>query len=245
MDVRGIFLRQLRDLLVGQQIEYLLLGHQDIVPAAIDCRARLDAHIALATIGIWVLQDIEPANHAPAVQAHLVQPQLLLMEVGLRNEVGGAHHLASEIIVLDERFELASDAIHRAVAVSVPGTHCGPPLSKSRQTHGFANARINPGHRRTSRMRRQHGAAAEPIGVEPDACRYARYDAVQSDHRLHADAETRLDIFDPPSCMRRRLQRQQTFESASLPFTALDACRHEDAELMCIDVKWIAQRIRR
>ena len=94
-------------------------------------------------------------------------------------------------------------------------------------------------------MRWKHGTAAKPICVEPHACRYSRYDAVQSDHCLHADAKTRLDIFDPPSCMGRRLLRQQTLESASPPFAALDAGRHEDTELMRIDVKWITQWIRR
>src|SRR5262249_13111359 len=112
MQAGRILLGQVRDLLEGEQIQHLLFRHQSVMTTAVHGGAGLHTHIAALAVLIGVLKQIQPTHHPPTVEARLMQAYLFLVEMRLGDEIGRTHQLASKIVVLDERLELASHAAH-------------------------------------------------------------------------------------------------------------------------------------
>jgi hypothetical protein len=112
-------LQHVQSVVVGQRldggqtgdIDDFLGGDQDLVAAAIERRARLDHHVALAALGRRMLLDPEPTHDAGAVQPRVVMAHLFGVIVGLGRELGDAHHLPGEEVVAHERVELALRAV--------------------------------------------------------------------------------------------------------------------------------------
>ena len=157
MQPRGVLLCKVRHFAMAEKVEDLLLGHKDIVAAAIHRGARLHHHVARAAACVRVRRHVEPAHHAPSVQPCLMQAEFLGVIARLRDEVGCAHHLAGEVVVLHEWLEGAGFADGLG-AMLVFAAHASP--FPSIQSRRFAHARVTRTHRRR-RPRRKHGAASE------------------------------------------------------------------------------------
>ena len=154
----GFSFVEVRHLAVAEEIEDLLLGHQDIVPAAIHCRARLHDHIALAAIALGCCTTSSPHTTPQPCSRAWCRRSFSGVVVGLRDEVGRAHHLAGEIVVLDERLEVAGFA-DGLCAVLVFAAHA---LALSVQFRRVVSpTRASTGTPRRRRMRRKHGTAPE------------------------------------------------------------------------------------
>src|SRR5207248_2598068 len=68
---------------------------------------------------------------------------------------------------------------------------------------------------------------------------------VEPDHRLEADTEPRVDVFDVPLGVRRTLTREKSRQRTLPLLRASRACRHEHGEAVRVVVEGIASRILR
>src|SRR6185312_6749553 len=85
------------------EIDTVFFGKIDIVSAAIESEAGLDADEASASGRRFVLRDLEAAHHAPAVQALLLQAHFIDIVSLFLTEIPLHEQLAGEVVVTRER----------------------------------------------------------------------------------------------------------------------------------------------
>ncbi len=102
--------------------------------AAVDRRARFDAHEAIAAGGILVRGHLQAAHDTVAVQHGIVVPELVDVVPLLVGEVTLDEQLPGEVVIACERAERALRAARRAGLVIVVMHTRSPPFSSAWST---------------------------------------------------------------------------------------------------------------
>ena len=228
-----------------REVEALLLAHDDLVPAAVERRSRLDAHEPVATTRRLVLLHAQPADHSPAVQLTVVMPVLVDEVVLLVGEVALEQQLAREVVVAGERADVARRTELRIVVVNRV-RHQYLTLSRC-FTRGPRSCRCGS-CRRVWPASLPLSTEAGPIGVAPSvtpSCGTRADHRVEPDHRLEPDPKPRFDVFDVAFGVCRYLARDEALERAPALRCLAGGGRDEDGEAVRVDVERIPQRILR
>ncbi len=88
-------------------VDTLFRGDQDLMAAAVDGCARLDADKTPSALGILMLLHLQSTHYSPAMQPLVMVPHLLLVVLLLVGKVPFGHELSGKVIVALEWLELA------------------------------------------------------------------------------------------------------------------------------------------
>ena len=210
------------------EVEALLVAHDDLVPAAVDRGARLDADEPVAAARVRVLHDLEAAHDAPAVQALVVVAQLV-------DEVrcSSVKSRSSSSLPVKKLLRVNGPISHgaqtsRIVARgSVVAMPCCLPHSEDRVVP--MRAGVDRSDRRCP-SRTDAGPSGVAPSVTPSAGSRATTVSRPID-RLDADAEARLDVLDVRFGVRRAARSAiSAFERAAPLRRRARRRRDEDRE---------------